>query len=186
MVMPKLGVKNIIINWPAESKEIAEAIINKYGEPDEATPSMLIWYNNGPWNRTIVYRDTVEHNFPSPHRDRVEQFINYDVPIEKSCELAAFNGCITIYRTRGEISAYCHDEQANFLALNLAHDIIQDKKTFEKARKSYVDNMNAFRQNKPAPYMGKLNFPPQKDTADLDESIKTKQKLSKARSEAGS
>lgn len=180
MVMPKLGVKNIIITWPAESKKMAENIINRYGEPDEATPSMLIWHNNGPWNRTIVYRDAAQHNFPIPHMDGIEQFINYEVPWEKYCELAAFDGSITVYRTRGEISVCCQDEHVNILVLNLAHDIIQEKMTFEQARKFCMDNMNSFRQHKPTPYMNKLLFTPKRKIADADESAIIQQSLSKA------
>ena len=69
MIVPNLGVTNIITGWPDDAKEIAQNIIRKYGEPDEATPSMLVWYNNGPWKRTIVYRDTVPGIiFPFPRR----------------------------------------------------------------------------------------------------------------------
>ena len=63
---------------------------------------MLIWYNNGPWKKTIVYRDTVKHNFPSPHTDGVEQFVNHETPMEKACELAAFNGSLVMNCTRGK------------------------------------------------------------------------------------
>lgn len=180
MVMPKLGVRNIIINWPANAKEVAQNVINKYGEPHEATPSRLIWYNNGPWKRTIVYRDSVKHNFPMPHADIVEQVINYEVPMEKACELAAFDGSISFNRTRGEISAYCHDEQSNILALNLAHDIIRDKRNFEQARYYYTQFMIAYRQHQPVPYMDKLLFNSESNTADPDEITIPKSELSRA------
>ncbi len=177
MVLPKLGVKNIIVGWPADSREIAQNIINKYGEPDEATPSMLIWHNNGPWKRTVVYRDAVKHDFPFPHKDTVEQFVNYEVPMEKACELTAFNGSVVFYRTRGEISACSNDEQANILALNLAYDIIRDKKTFEQARYYYTKYMLDYRQHKPTPYMDRLLFIPGKKTADPDESTISEKEL---------
>lgn len=178
MVLPKMGVKNIIINWPADTREMAQNIINKYGEPDEATPSILIWHNNGFWKRTIVYRDAVKHNFPLPHSDGIEQFVNYEVPMEKACEIAAFNGSVVIYPTRGEISSCADEEPANILALNLVHDIMRDKKTFEQARYQYTQNMIAYRQHKPAPYMGKLLFTSGENTADPDESTITASPIS--------
>ncbi len=177
--MLKLDVTNIISGWPDDAREMAENIIHKYGEPNESTPSMLIWYNNGPWKRTIVYRDTVPHNFPFPHTDGVEQIIDHEVPMEKGCELAAFDGSVALHCTRGELSACCHDEESNILAINLAHDIIRDKKTFEKARKSYVQAMIAYRQHKPTPYMEKLQFPPEQDTADPDEVAISEDELAK-------
>ena len=60
-------------------KRLGDQTISKYGAPNEATASRLIWYNTGPWKRTIVYRDEVPHNFPKPHTDVLEQFIDYHV-----------------------------------------------------------------------------------------------------------
>ncbi len=45
-------------------------IVDKYGEPDEVTSSHLVWHNNGPWKKTIVYRDEIEHRFPKPHTEK--------------------------------------------------------------------------------------------------------------------
>lgn len=76
-------VEAIIAHWPKMSQQGANEIMGKYGLPNEATPSRLIWFNTGPWKRTIVYRDEIPHNFPQPHSDVVEQFIDYHVPPEK-------------------------------------------------------------------------------------------------------
>jgi hypothetical protein len=138
---------------------------------------MLIWQNNGPWKRTIVYRDTVKHNFPFPHADGLEQFIDLEMPMEKASEVAAFNGSVILHLTTGEISACCHDEKSNFMAINLAHDILQDKKTFEQARDLYVQNMLAFLRGQPVPYMEKFQFSPEINTADPDESIISPEKI---------
>ena len=49
--------KKIIEEWPPTSKMAAEYTINFYGPPNEATPSRLVWYNNGPCDRfQIKYR----------------------------------------------------------------------------------------------------------------------------------
>ncbi len=183
MVLPRMGVRNIIVYWPEDAKEIARAVIDKYGEPNEATPSMLIWYNNGPWKKTIVYRDTHRHEFPTPHSDGLEQFIDHEIPMEKCCELSAFNGSLAFSRTRGEISSCCHDEPSNFLAINLAHDIIRDKKTFEQARRYYAQSMMKHRQNRAVSYMEKLQFAPELNTPDPDEGVTVRGELTKAASE---
>lgn len=49
------------------------------------------------------------------------------------------DGSVTIRRTRGELSAECHGEAANFLAINLAHEILQDDKTVDEARSVYSE-----------------------------------------------
>jgi hypothetical protein len=157
-----------IVDWSSEAKEIAQLIRDKYGDPDEVTDSMLIWHNNGPWKRTIVHRDPVPHQFPKPHLDGVQQFVDYDVPIDKYDDLAAFDGSVVAERTNGELSARCHDEEANFLALNLAHDIITGRKTVKEAREAYKQAMLDYRANKAVAYMEGLQFSPQFHTRDPD------------------
>ncbi|SDH69991.1 hypothetical protein SAMN05192534_109123 [Alteribacillus persepolensis] len=53
----------ILSNWNGKPLEGAKTMIQKYGYPQEATISQLIWHHNGPWKRTAVRRDTVPHNF---------------------------------------------------------------------------------------------------------------------------
>lgn len=172
----------IIAEWPAKPKEVANAIIKKYGEPNEATASMLVWHDNGPWKRTIVYRDEVAHDFPKPHTDIVEQFIDFKVPVDKFDELAAYDGSVVAKRTEGELSARCDKEEMNYLALNLAVDIIEGEKTADEARAAYADNvmktMKVMKAKKPDPsrlpaYVQKLQFEvPTGDTADKDRPFK--------------
>lgn len=179
MVAPRMGVKNILVNWPEEAREIAQKIIDKYGEPEEASVSRLIWRKNGPWKRTEIYRDLVRHDFPFPHLDGVEQIVNYLVPWEKCCELVAFNGSLTVYRTRGEIAACCQNEAMNFLILNLAHDIIREACSFEEARRYFLEYLLAYQRRGEVPYMQALQFIPESETADADISATSAEELDK-------
>jgi hypothetical protein len=52
--------------------------------------------------------------------------------------LAEFDGSVIAERTARELSARCHDEEANNLALNLAHDIASPEKTVDDARRYYA------------------------------------------------
>jgi hypothetical protein len=165
-------VRKIIDDWPTMAKKSAEQTIDQYGNPNEATQSRLIWYNNGPWKRTIVYRDEVPHDFPQPHTDVIENFIDYQVPNEKFNDLARFDGSVIVERTKGEVSARCDMEAANILALNLMHDIVTDRLTVEQARRQYGESMAAFMVNRPAPYTERLQFQvPHGETGDRDESV---------------
>jgi hypothetical protein len=160
----------MISDWNAMSKQAAHLTIEQYGYPNEATQSRLIWYNNGPWKRTIVYRDEIPHDFPQPHTDVIENFINYRVPPEMFSELARFDGSVIVERTRGEVSSRCDMEAANILALNLMNDIVTGKTTAEEARKTYCEVTSAFMMNRPAPYAERLQFPlPTDSTLDSDQ-----------------
>jgi hypothetical protein len=108
-----MSANEILSEWHGGQQRIARSIIEKYGQPDEAIPSQLIWHKNGPWKRTIIHREAAHHNFPMQHGDFVEQIIDYHVPIDRLCDIARFDGSVIVLRTLGEMSARCRDEQAN-------------------------------------------------------------------------
>jgi hypothetical protein len=175
-----------IADWPEESREAAGLVIDTYGEPDEATPSLLTWHDAGPWKRVIASRTFYPHEFPAPHIDAVESVIDYQVPVDKVSPLAEFDGSVVVERTAGELSARCHDEQANFLALNLAHDIVKDIRDVEDARAYYAKEFLDYRRKKPTPYMQGLRFVPSSVTGDPDERILTDDDLEGAQREGKS
>ncbi|MCK9512875.1 MAG: hypothetical protein M0R28_16820 [Pigmentiphaga sp.] len=150
----------IIQGWPEESREAAQLVIDKYGEPQETTATLLVWHKPGPWKRIVASRVFYEHRFPTPHMDSVESFIDYRVPVDKFDDIARFDGSIIVERTVGEVSARCHDEEANFLALNLMHDIVRGAKTVDEARAYYGKEFLDYRRKKPTPYMDGLKFKP--------------------------
>ncbi len=162
--------QSIIANWPSTSKMVAQEIIEKYGEPQGTTAEMLVWNNNGPWKKTIVSRDTVQHNFPTPHPDLLEQIIDYKVPVDKFDDMAEYDGSVIVERTKGEMSARCDKEGANFLAINLANDVATGAKTIVEARAYYTQAMKTFKQSgQMDPYMQGLKFTvPTSGTKDPD------------------
>src|SRR5688572_18049259 len=144
--------------WPAKSQEAARFMIDKYGTPNEQTPTTLVWYATGPWKRTILYKEEVPHDFPKPHTDLLEQFIDYRVPVDKYDELAAYDGSVIVERTKGELSARCDKEAMNFLALNLANEIVTGARTVQQARDEYGRQAMAFMNNQPASHTTGLHF----------------------------
>ncbi len=149
-----------IRDWPEPAREAAGLVIAKYGEPDEVTETHLTWHRRGPWKRLVASRAFHEHNFPVPHIDAVESVIDYRVPVDKVAALAEFDGSVIVDRTAGEVSARCHDEEANFLALNLMHDIVVGSRSASEARAYYAKEYADYRRKKPTPYMQGLHFRP--------------------------
>lgn len=164
-----MDAQSAISGWPPKPQEVGREMIQKYGQPDEVTASMLIWNGNGPWKRTILYREEVPHAFPMKHTDLLEQFVDYRVPPDKFDELARYDGSVIVERTKGEISARCDKEDMNFLALNLANDIVTGKRSVENARSFYAKTAMTFKAGKKDPYTQKLQFSvPKGGTADPD------------------
>lgn len=148
-----------ISGWPQASQMAAKMMIDKYGKPNESTPRMLVWYNNGPWKRTIIYDQEVKHIFPVDHVDVMEQTIDYKVSPNKATDVISYDGSVTIRRTDGELAAKCDKEGANFLAINLANDVATGKRTVADARNFYATAIKEFAlQNKMSPYMGSFQF----------------------------
>ena len=75
--------KTVIKDWPDESREAAQLVIDRYGDPDESTPTLLTWHEAGPWKRVIASRTFYQHDLPAPHIDAVESVIDYRVPVDK-------------------------------------------------------------------------------------------------------
>ena len=150
----------IIQGWPEESREPAQLVINQLGEPDEATDTQLTWHRRGNWKRIVATKTAYLHNFPMPHMDSVESFVDYRVPVDKFTPIAQFDGSVITERTAGEVSARCHDLEANCLALNLMHDLVTGAKTVPQAREYYKKEVLDYRRHAPTPYMEGLRFTP--------------------------
>jgi len=176
----------IIADWPEESREAAQLVIDRYGEPTEASESQLIWHEVGEWKRIVASKQFWAHDFPAPHFDSVESFLDYKVPPEKFTPLAEFDGSVIAERTAGEVSARCHDEEANRLALNLMHDIVTDAKTVAEARDYYAKEFLDARRKKTTPYMEKLRFPTTADSPDPDRRLLSDADLEQAKQEGSS
>ncbi len=122
-------VTDLLSGWPDSSRDAALDMIEKYGAPDERTPSRMFWYDREPWKQIEVLKEAVPHRFPHAHEDAVRHTLAYKVPAETLSEIAFFDGSVTVERTRGELSAVCRSEPFNILTLNLSMDIASGKRT---------------------------------------------------------
>jgi hypothetical protein len=170
--MQAAEVERLVSEWPKEQQKVVMEMREKYGEPVEATSSMVKWRDSGEFKYTKVMKEPVDHDFPMPHKDFLEQGINYKVPPEKAGELAAFDGSVYFDRTKGTMSARCDKEENNILALNLAHDVITGKRSVKDAREFFARTASAAMKGKKSEYMEKLLFKVPDNTADKDKPMK--------------
>ncbi len=144
--------------WSEASKMAVMMMKKQYGEPNETTESMMMWNKTGQWKRTVIYAKEYKHDFPMPHTDVMQQWIDYDVPAEKYSDLAMFDGSVVCNRTNGEMSARCDKEGANFLAINLANDVVKGTKDYKTARDFYAKAVKEMINGGKPAYMQKLQF----------------------------
>lgn len=147
-----------IANWPEASQKAAREMGHKYGAPHEMTDSQLVWFDTGPWKRIILSREGTPHDWPSPHVDVLEQVIDFRVDPKRADEITRFDGSVIVERTKGELSARCGGEAANFLAINLARDIAAGKRSVEDARSFYEQAMASAAAGQKPEQMQRLMF----------------------------
>ena len=166
------SVEQLTADWPEAAKKAAGEMTKKYGPLDGMTPDRIVWTNKAPWKEIILSKHEVPHHFPIKHTDVLEQVIDYKVPPDKFDDLAEFDGSVIVERTKGTMSARCDKEAANFLALNLAHDIVTGKRSVEEAREFYAKTVAAMMKGEMHPYVQKLQFEVPKDAGDPDHPVK--------------
>lgn len=165
-------VNRYTAGWPESSVKAATKTISKFGEPQESTSSLLIWRNVAPFKRITVFKNEVDHKFPMLHKDVIEHVVDYKVPADKLDELSRFDGSLIYNRTAGELAARSNDEAMNFLALNLAHDIVTGQRMVEAARIEFGKVAMDYINGNKGPYIESLQFARQMNTADADQPSK--------------
>ncbi|MFI5350959.1 MAG: hypothetical protein ACHQ2Z_15535 [Elusimicrobiota bacterium] len=145
--------ETVIRAWPERSRGTAGALIAKYGEPSTFDDRSLIWYYIGPWQETVVYRGT------PLSADIVEQSISYDVPDKKISDLKRFDSLIDFDKTHKRLSSRSESEKLNFLAVNLANEIVAGKRNPGQARDFYRRTLRLSESGKSSPYIEEFLFP---------------------------
>jgi hypothetical protein len=157
--VPDKSAERTIKDWPGTSRAAADALIAEYGQPFKVEDAELTWLNSGKWRKTVVYRES-PHSFLGIHdRGIIEQTIAYDVPDAKLEELFNFEGGLRYSKTAGELSSRAETEKLNFLAVNLADDIVTDKLDSDGARFFYNKTVKLSKAGKSSPYMNGFLFP---------------------------
>jgi hypothetical protein len=148
--------QTVIADWPERSRALAESLLQEYGIPEESTPSKLSWKAREPWSRISVERDALDKAHPSG----VLQAVAYEVPLRRWRALGWFDRGVDYDPIKHELIARTDGEATNFLALNLADEIVRGKRTAEDARAFYDETVALAASGKSSPYMKRLLFRP--------------------------
>lgn len=151
--------ESVIRKWPRDARVTARAIIAEYGEPQRFTGADLVWIDNGPWRKTVVYRRARPRFLWNTDKDYLEQTIAYRVPVDKVDDLKRFDPRLEVDESRGLLSSRSDSEALNFLALNLADEVASDKRTVRDAREFYEKTERLAEAGKSSPYLRGLMFP---------------------------
>jgi hypothetical protein len=150
------GVEAAIASWPETAREVAGAMLARYGVPDRITPDALYWLERGPWRTTTVHRDD---DF-ARRGGVLEQSLSY---VNAQGRWWALNelGLGVVYDAKVQVlSSAAESEAANILALNLAVEVATDRRTPQDARAFYRRTLDLSLSGKSSAYTRGLLFTP--------------------------
>jgi hypothetical protein len=150
--------EDAIVDWPAHSRNLAEAVMQEYGPPDGTEQSRLSWEIRRPWKMIVVYRDAPASGRPNG----LQQSVAYEVSVRKWRELGAFDRGVDYDPVNHELIAHNDSEMTNVLALNLADEVIRGRRSAVEAREFYDKTLALSYAGKSSSYTRKLLFRPRR------------------------
>jgi len=155
--------ETIIRDWPPLARAQARAMIEKYGRPTAFGSRALVWHHNEPWDETVVFRHTWVHSEANQDADFLKQAVGYRVPQEKADELRRFDRRLTLNSNTNELAFQSDSEATNFLALNLADEIITGRRSVENARDFFRKTKALEMSGRSSNYLNGFLFTPTAD-----------------------
>ncbi|MCR4294158.1 MAG: hypothetical protein NUW21_01385 [Elusimicrobia bacterium] len=138
--------------WYDSPRREAERLIELYGPPDDVAPALATWREREPFKRIAVHGDS-----PDTY---LEHVIGYRAPPEALEALSRFGHGVRFNPENEELSARSNLDSLNYLALNLADEVVKGERTPEDADAFYVRTARFATFGKSAAYMERLRFEP--------------------------
>jgi hypothetical protein len=159
----------VATDWCTYSEAAAMRLIKEFGPPDKIEPNRLTWRDKGPWKKISIWDNaqcsamigfkTLDYDHsPTVGPDIMEQTLFYTVPRDKRKELAEFSDKLAVSRDGKKLSVRGNSEALDFLALNLADQIVRGSRSPEDARSFYGRICQLSQAGKSSPYTQGLLF----------------------------
>ena len=147
---------NIIADWPDGSRDLAGAVVDQYGPPNDVEATRLIWTDRPPWRKIVVYRDAADREHPGI----LKRSVSYVVPVRRWRALGSFGHGVEYDPVNSELGARTDSEETNFLALNLADEIVRGRLNAADAAAVYDRSLALLFSGKSSSYVTRLRFRP--------------------------
>lgn len=152
------AAEEAIKDWPKETQSQARMLIERYGQPATVDAKELVWNDNGPWRKTTLRREGFTQTTMGKDRDHLEQVISYQVPSAKVADIKRFDKRLEVNEAANELISRADTESMNYLALNLADDIVKGQRSVQGARVFYQKVKMLERSGKSSPYLDGFIF----------------------------
>lgn len=138
-----------IEGWPEPNKQAAQAMIDKYGQPDSTIGDRLEWYHRGQFKRIAV------DGHAAPNL-MVENTVNYQAP--RGSGLVNLDAIVTPNADAAELTSCGKSETANTTALNLADGVMHGRMSADKARSEWTQMNKLEKSGKTSPASQRVQF----------------------------
>jgi hypothetical protein len=153
-------VQETVDHWSNYSRVTADFLIERYGPPDRVSASRLVWDGAGPW-RTVAVWDEPGYLDRAGGPSNMEQTVGMRVADDKRLALGVFGDVLKVSKDGDELTARCGSEPLDFLAINLAHEVIAGSMSPENAALAFVRTAELSQSGKSSPLMQGFVFPPE-------------------------
>jgi hypothetical protein len=141
-----------IASWLDGPRTAAKVMMDRYGPPTVLAPGLAVWKNRGPWKRIAVHGDSLD--------GYLEQTVGYGAPYSAPAALAGFGYGVRVDPDANELTAAGDAEPLNLLALNLAAEVADGRRTAGEARAFYAKTVRLAASGRSSPYLEGLLFTP--------------------------
>lgn len=125
-----------LADWQHEdAAEYARKLIAEFGQPNEFTATMLRWFNIAQFDEVFIKDESVDHDFPVPHKDFVYSVKTFPVPEHLVGAFAHVTGSIIVDGLKQTVTARCGALLKNAITLGFVSDAITGKT--EVSREEY-------------------------------------------------
>ena len=149
----------VIADWPEGSRLTAARLLDSYGLPSRIDLDRLVWYGRGDWKRTVLW-EKAPYIYGGTAAGELEQTVAYSAPEDKAAALSVLGGRVRASRDGTELSAYSSSEELNFLALNLADEVLRELRDPQDVDSFYERAVRLRDAGKSSAYMQRLLFLP--------------------------
>src|SRR6185312_865438 len=116
-----------IEGWPTQNKQAAQAMIDKYGQPDSTIGDRLEWNHRGAFKQVAVDGRAAPNAM-------VENTVSYPVSPSGVGLLSLNNAVVKPDADSAQLTACSRSERDNVLALNVADGVMHGRLTADQAR----------------------------------------------------
>lgn len=120
--------RGVLAAWRnKDAADYGRALIAQFGPPNEFSSTLLRWFNIAQFDEVFIKDESVDHDFPAPHKDFVYSVKTFAVPENLVGAFAHVTGSILVDGLKQTVTARCGKLVKNAVTLGFVLDVAAQK-----------------------------------------------------------